>query len=82
MDQTETERELVAVERVQQYVNRIQPEQVGSSKWEYQQVGVPVSRSTSNSKWDYQQVGVPARGSASKWEYQQVGVRVLQPTIA
>ena len=25
---TETERELVAVERVQQYVNRIQPEQV------------------------------------------------------
>ena len=36
---TETERELVAVERVQQYVNRIQPEQVrevgrGVREWE------------------------------------------------
>ena len=38
---TETERELVAVERVQQYVNRIQPEQVGS--WKQEQVGTIVS---------------------------------------
>ena len=41
----ETERELVAVERVQQYVNRIQPEQVAvlsKMLWKFPQIQLKV----------------------------------------